>query len=196
MQRRTRQLRRLASRHAAGMTLLEVLLAVVLMVLISVSITTAISAIVSMERRSRQTVAAYELANRLMLRHLDTFLDKTEPMPDKTLKIEHNGELFFFDMSVDRVRMEVNSSQAGNSLQGLNRYQIATITILEAEGDPDNPTRGEPLATISRLYDPATARNPDTIGKVDADGIGRLLESVFGEEVKLPPISNTPKRGN
>jgi len=189
--------RRPAHPRSRGMTLLEVLLAVVLMVLICVSITTAVSAIVSMERRSRQTVAAYELANRLMLRHLDTFLDKTEPMPDKSLKLEHNGELFFFDMAVDRVRMEVNSSQRGNALQGLNRYQIATITILEAEGDPDNPTRGEPLAAISRLYDPATARNPDTIGKVGADGIGELLRNVFGDEIQIPipPTTPTPRGG-
>jgi hypothetical protein len=168
------------------MTLLEVLLAVVIMVLMATTITTAISAIVAMERRSRMTVAGYELASRLMLQHLDTFLDKSTPMPDKSLPLEHNGDLFFWDMTIDRVRMQVNATQEGGSLQGLNRFQLATITIFEAEGDCSNPTRGEPIATLGRLYDPATARNPDTIARFGADAIGEMLRSIFGDAIQVP----------
>lgn len=180
-----------------GMTLLEVLLAVTLLVFIAVSFTTAINTIVGLEGRSRKTVAAYEIANRLMLQYLDTFLDKQVTMPDQNLPLEYGDGLYYWRLDTDRAQMVINqrqSSASGTGFQGLNRYEVATISIFEAEKVEDGPAiRGGQLASLSRVFDPATARNPDAISRVGTEGIEILLKKITGQDIPIPAGGGAPK---
>jgi type II secretory pathway pseudopilin PulG len=180
-----------SSRRA--MTLLEVLLAVTLLVFIAVSITSAINTIVALEVRARRAVAGYEVANRLMLEYLDTFLDKKVAMPDPSLPLEFGDHMYYWELHSDKAQMEINQRQNTTStgFQGLSRYEIATITIYEAEETIDGPAiRGERLASLSRIFDPATARNPDAINRVGEEGIGIIIRKITGQDI---PIPNAPK---
>lgn len=174
------------SRSSAGLTLLEVVLAVVILGLVAAAISGAISTVEAMNARSRQMVAAYELAHRLIL----TWLDDQKRMPAQTLPLDYGPYTFMWDMQEDNVRMVINEAQkanSGSSPLALSRFKLVSITVYMAEGDPRQPYKGPELATLKRLYDPAAARNPESMKALkDPDNLARLIREITGQEVPIP----------
>lgn len=177
-------------RHAGavsrrGLTLLEILLAVTMLVLVTTSITAAISAITAMEARSRKRVAACELANRLILQ----YLDEEEALPSSSLPLDYGKDRYFYELTPWQSRMEINRRQqsSGSNLQGLARYKVVRVTVYEAEEDGEYPIKGQQLASIERIFDPATARNPDTIAKLDQNAVLKMINSITGGQAPTPP---------
>ena len=199
MHTRPRQLRltpatrtRRSAPSRRGLTLLEILLAVVMLVLVTTSITAAISSITAMEARSRKRVAACELANRLILQ----YLDEEETLPSTSLPMDYGKERYFYELTPWQSRMQINKKQegVGSNLQGLARYRVVRVTVYEAEMEGDYPIKGQELATIERIFDPATARNPDTIAKLDENGVLKMINAVTGGQAPPLPAATGEKR--
>lgn len=179
--------RRLRRRTLApGLTLLEVVLAVVILGLVAAAISGAISTVEAMNARSRQMVAAYELAHRLIL----TWLDDQKRMPAQTLPLDYGPYTFMWDMQEDSVRMVINEAQKANSgasPQALSRFKLVSINVYMSEGDPRQPYKGPLLASLNRLYDPAAPRNPESMKNLnDLDNLGRLLRDITGQDIPIP----------
>ena len=170
------------SRH--GLTLLEILLAVTMLVLVTTSITAAISTITAMEARSRKRVAACELANRIIIQ----YLDEKKSLPLEAKPLDYGKDRYFYELTPWQSRMQINRTQesAGPNLQGLARYKVVRVTVFEAEESGDYPVKGQRLASIERIYDPATARSPDSIQKTNVE---ELINDLFPQGATPPQSS-------
>jgi prepilin-type N-terminal cleavage/methylation domain-containing protein len=158
-----------------GLTLLETVLAVVILGLIAAAITGAISTAESMNTRARQTLAAHELAHRLIL----IALDDRDRLPAETLPLEYGAFRFMWDRSEEPVRMSVSDAQTsrGSAPQALSRFRLLNVKIYAAEGDSPQPYKGIVMASLSRVYDPAAPRNPESVQVYrDPRKVGELIE--------------------
>ncbi len=175
---------RRSARRASGLTLLEVVLAVVMLSGVTASIMSAIAYVERGDARDRRRLAAYEVANRLVLQ----WLDDSKAMPEPWLPIAYGDRYqFFFELSITPATMVLNERQGGageTTLQGLDRYRIVAVRIMDA--DESDPRRARPstdeLALIWRVYDPAASRNPDSttrFGK-NTENILSLINLVLG----------------
>lgn len=166
--------------HAPGITLLEVVLAVVMLGLVAGSLTGAISAIESMSAHNKRMLAAYELANRLVL----TWLDNPKLLPPSSLPLDYGPYTFMWDYDLMGVQMRINDAQrstSGAAPQALDRFEVISITIFEAEGDGPQPRPGEEIALLSRMYDPAAPRNPESMKNiVEGENLERLINKLGG----------------
>lgn len=162
------------------MTILEVVLAVFLLGLLAASVAGALNAANAMDERNRQTLAAYELANRLVL----TWLDDKKRMPAETLPLDYGNYQFMWDKQAERVRMRINDRQksSGASVpQALERFRMITINIYLAEGEGPQPRPGTLMASLTRIYDPAAPRNPESMKNIqDKDTLLELINSLTG----------------
>lgn len=158
------------------MTLLEVVLSVLLLSLVAATVTAAISSITGMESRNRQRLGAYELGNRLLLQ----FIDDEEALPDPALPLEYGPSLYFWDMSQSPMKMDISGAQqsSGANLLGLDRYRLLNVTVYGANVAREIPTRAEPLASISRVYDPVLPRNPDSMQALGSD-VNKITERII-----------------
>jgi type II secretory pathway pseudopilin PulG len=143
------------------MTLLEVLLAVLLMSFAAAAIMRAISSIATMESNGRKRLQAFEIANRLILQ----FLDDEDAMPGQGLPLDYGNNRFFWDLDKTPCRMVINKKQefGGANLQALDRYLLIGVTVYETRTEGNFEVKGEPIAFLSRVIDPAAPRNPDTL---------------------------------
>jgi hypothetical protein len=161
-------------------------LAVVMLGLIAAAITGAISTVESMNERGKKMVAAHELGHRLVL----TWLDDQKRMPAETLPVDYGAYTFMWEAEEQNVLMNINQAQKSNSgtnPNGLNRFKLVSINVYDTEGDPKQPYRGTLMATLNRLYDPAAARNPESMKNItDPDNLGKLLRSITGQDFAIP----------
>lgn len=173
-------------RSRRGTTILEVILSVVILGLVAAAITSAISAGETMNGRARQMVAAYEMAHRLVL----TWLDDERRMPAETLPLDYGPYQFMWDKNESNFRMEINDAQRRSSSsapQALSRFKLITVNVYMAEGDSRQPYKGTLLATLSRMYDPAAPRNPESMKTItDPDKLGKLIRDLTGQGVDAP----------
>jgi Tfp pilus assembly protein PilV len=173
-------------RHAPpsrrAITLLEVILAVLILSLSVAAVTMAISAILGMESSGRKRVEAYEVANRLLLQYLD---DKSA-LPSDALPIAYGDHRYFWSLDKTPTRMVINRKQesSGAALQATDRFSLVGVTVFDSEQVRDLEVRGEPIAFISRVVDPAAPRNPDTLSKYDDP---RMIEEMLKETLRLAP---------
>ena len=161
-------------RHSRrGITLLEVLLAVLLMSLTVASVMGAVSSIAAMESGGQRRLEANEIANRLMLQ----YLDDDRALPEKSLPITYGDHRYFWELDQTPARMVINRKQesAGASLQAVDRFRLIGVTVYDADRNGNFETRGEPLASLSRVIDPFAPRNPDTLETFDAQRIGTMV---------------------
>jgi type II secretory pathway pseudopilin PulG len=168
--------RRAPSFSARALTLVEVLLSVALLSLAIGVVMNAVGSILTSESRGRERLAAYEVANRLILQ----YLDNARSMPRSDLPIEYGDYRFYWDMSETPANMVINSRQesSGANLMALNRYGLLCVEVCRVERVGDTETRGEPLALISRAMDPAATRNPDSLEAVGIDGVIQTIQRI------------------
>lgn len=168
-------------------------MAVVLLGLVATAVMSAVGFVLGSEGRSRKILAATEIANRLILQHLDD----PKQMPDRSKPIEYGEYRFAWEESLNSVSMDLSSSGRRSAPSGsnahLSRFRLVTINISEAEDSGHGGIiKGEPLATLSRIYDPTAARNPDALDRFgkDPDRVRGLLSVVTGDESALSPGSS------
>ncbi len=170
-------LRTLHCAHA--LTLVEVLLSVALLALAIGVVMSAVSSIAGMEGNGRKRLAAYEVANRLMLQ----YLDDAKKMPDKNLPIEYGDRTFYWELDETPAVMKVNHRQeAAGNLQALDRFKLVVVTVYDQSTEGGMDTVGEPLALLSRAIDPYAPRNPDSLDTFDKDQskITDMIRSLVG----------------
>lgn len=173
---------------APGLTILEVVLAVVMLGLVAAAVTSAISAIETMSARNRRVLAAHELANRLVLQ----WLDNRKDMPPSSRPLDYGPYSFMWDSQVDTVVMKINDTQrrvSGSTPQALDRFELFTVTIFDAEGEGPQYRPGPPIATLSRMYDIAAARNPESAQNIqDMEILQEIIRKIGGgASIPTPP---------
>jgi len=150
-----------------GLTLLEVVLAVVLLAMVAATALSISSAIIGMQIREQRTLAAAELANRLLLQ----FLDDESTMPSPSAPLEYGPDRYRWSMSKENVtwreaRTDTASTVQSNSRLSLDRLTVVRVRVWlgEESGGDLSPGNGQPEVTLTRMVDPLAAvnRNPDT----------------------------------
>ncbi|MBC7834564.1 MAG: hypothetical protein H7Y88_05625, partial [Phycisphaerales bacterium] len=181
---------------ARAVTLLEVVFAVLLMTTVALAIISTIAFIARLGAVNEQTLAAYEVGNRLLLQNLDD----PEQMPDARLPLAY-GERhrFAWEFTEEPVRMKVKQderTQQAEANVSMSRYRLATVRVYDYEQfSTGGGRRGEELAVLTRLYDPfgvTVFRNKDVTERVatSAAGLRRIMESINpggGEAAPMPP---------
>ena len=164
-----------------GMTFIEVVLASAMLAIIAGAMFGAYGFAIAAEARDQQTLAAAELANRLIL----NFLDSPSGMPDQTKVIEYGPLRFRWQYAEERVRVvEAQGDQRdrnkGTPLSN-NRFKQVTVTVWLSEQSGGSrfldPTL--PQSTLSRIFDPIYPRNPDSFMKMvsgKGEDFNRLVE--------------------
>lgn len=165
------------------MTILEVVLAVLLLSLVAASVMGAISSINQMQFNNRERLAAFEVANRLILQYLD---DPTE-MPRDSLAIDYGQYKFFWKLDETTAAMEINpkhQTSGGASLNALDRFRVVAITVFESKQSGEFPVAGEPIASMTRMIDPFTPRNADSMDALgrDPEKLRRWLNPLLGNQ--------------
>jgi hypothetical protein len=182
-------------RSAPALTLLEVLLAVLLLSLTICIVMGAVSSLAGAEGRGKMRLAAYEVANRIMLQ----FLDDEKALPPKNEAIEYGPYRFMWRLDKTTATMTINRKQesAGANLQKLDRYQLVCITVFEAEQNGNFEIKGEPLAYLTRVIDPFAPRNPDSIETFtgDMDKINGLIQNILGGSADTGSGGSAPLQG-
>lgn len=174
--------RQRSRRCAPGLSLLEVVLSVVMLTGVATSIMSAIAYVERADARDKRRLAAYEVANRLVLQ----WLDDSKQMPEPNLPIAYGDRYqFFFELSVTQVRMELNEEQnrAETTLQGLDRYRLVAVRVFDSDdSDPRASVAGEELALLWRIYDPAFNRNPDAMTRFGErpENVLELINLILG----------------
>ncbi len=170
-----------------GLTLLEVILAVVLLAVVASAALSISSAIIGFQIREQRTLAAAELANRLLLQ----FLDDENSLPSPSAPLEYGAERYRWTMSKDTVttreaRPDTASTTQSNSTLKLDRivHVRVKVWLSEESGGDMSPDQGQPQVTLSRLIDPlaVVSRNPDSASKLLSDEQRRrqFMEQVTG----------------
>ncbi len=165
----------------SGLTLLEMVLSVMILGIVAATLMQAVGYVIGVEARTRRLIAANELANRLILQYFDD--DKA--MPDRSRPLEYGDHIYGWDIEVQTVTMDlsnpVRDSMSAMAIQFLSRFKLLTITVYEAERGPSGGLiLGEPMATLSRTFDPTVVRNPDAMSRWGEDRIQQLVGTLTG----------------
>ena len=170
-----------------GLTLLEVVLAVVMLGMVATSVMSAVAFVLGTEGRSRKILAATEVANRLILTHLD---DKKN-MPSRAAPIDYGPYRFTYDVDISTVSMELSSAARDNasrtntsggnaSATSLSRFKLVTVNVyVGEERSVGGVDKGEQLASLSRIFDPTAVRNADVMSRFNDDPT--RLSELIGE---------------
>jgi hypothetical protein len=140
----------------------------------------AVASIAGNEAYERRRLAAYEVANRIMLQ----YLDDEKALPPKTEAIEYGNYRFMWRLDKTSATMTINRKQeaSGANLQKLDRYLLVCVTVFDAAQNGDYEVKGEPMAYLTRVIDPFAPRNPDSIETFtgDMDKINKLIQGILG----------------
>ena len=159
------------------MTLLEIVLAITLLTILFGVVFGMIGMMDNIQLRNQRSIAATEVAHRLVLAHLD---DDTA-MPSKTLPIEYGRFRFMYDLRQETVVMELGRTQRSGDVspQGLDRFQMVTVNVYDAAPAGDYFEKGELVGQLQRVYDPFAPRNPDSANRYFSDP-NKLLQRLNG----------------
>lgn len=168
-----------------GLTLLEAVCAVAMLAIVATSMFGTIDFIMSRQTSQERHLAAMELANRLMLQHLN---DPRELEDDVNLPIRyHSGpraDLFRWDMQISEVDVQLDDAVHNLEDNALNftKRNLEHITIrvwLSEHSGGSYMADGSPvLVELKRLADPAAMRTPEQIENLYKDP-DRIID-IFG----------------
>jgi type II secretory pathway pseudopilin PulG len=179
-----------------GLTMLEVVFAVLLLGLVATSISSLLSLASRLHTDNIQRLGAYEVANRLILMHLD---DRNSP-PSDSAPISQGNYRYRFSIKEEPVKMKVKQTAATARSQGqvpMDRFKRVTVTVWIVDdssgGDNRYAAAGEQMAELTRIYDPFADlfRNPDSRDRLvnSPEGLQDLIRrfSTQGNQEQAPP---------
>tara|TARA_R110000868_G_scaffold119469_1_gene316594 strand:+ start:312654 stop:313217 length:564 start_codon:yes stop_codon:yes gene_type:complete len=168
-----------------GATLIEAVLATVLLGMVAATLASAVSFMNSSQRRMQQRLGAAELSNRLMLQ----YIDDQDGMPDKSLPIEYDMDLYRWTLDVEPVEFEMAEpppEAADNTIgSGINFDRIRLVSIRVWLSEDSGGGRGFsnefPNSQLTRLIDPLAFSNPDSLQTMidSPGGMERLFERLM-----------------
>lgn len=170
-----------------GVTFLESVLGVVLLGLVTASLAGAVSFMVNTQKRLEHRLGAAELANRIILQHIDDDLS----LPSQSLPLEYADSLYRWSLEKQQVRFQTRTAgvaaASGAGVVGggvsLDRIHMVTVRVWLAPDsggsyayDPEVPG-----AVITRLIDPLAFSNPDSLDTMlnEPGGMERLMNQVL-----------------
>ena len=177
-------MRRRAYTTRRGVTFLEAILASVLLAMVASTLAGGVSFMTQSQRRMDQKLGAAELANRLILQ----FIDDRESLPDRSLPIEYDIDLYRWTLEeapVEFVFDNIQDDSAGGVGGGASLSRIKLIKVrvwLAADsGGSRSYTSEVPHCEITRLIDQLAFNNPDSLKTLleQPGGIERLFESMM-----------------
>ena len=163
----------ITTRSARGVTMIEVVLASVLLAMIGITMVSGLGYIHASHRRHEAMLGAAEMANRIMLQHLD---DPTS-LPSDALPIAYGarGELrYYWKVKIETVdlRLDPKGALAGagrtSGIRLNDLLDVVTVSIWKEQVPNVNPANtGEPPDfMLKRLINPVATRNPDSMMKI------------------------------
>jgi len=172
------------------MTLLETVLAVAIIGMVAASMFGTIDFLLARQTHQERTLAAMELANRLMLQYLD---DPSELEDDEGLPLRYhmgpNADLFRWDMEVGDVRIDLDEAVATVDDEGaqdfanykLNHVRIR-VWLAEQSGGTYRPEGSPVVVELSRLVDPAALRTPEQVWNLmnNPERLNEMIENLGG----------------
>ena len=167
-----------------GVTFVEAILASVLLAMVASTLAGGVSFMSNSQRRMDQRLGAAELANRLVLQ----YIDDRESLPDKSLPIEYDIDLYRWTLEESPVEFVFDNivdddSNGVGSGASLTRIKLITVRVWLAadSGGSLSYTSEVPNSTITRLIDPLAFNNPDSLETLlqQPGGIERLFESMM-----------------
>ncbi|MHA7814739.1 MAG: hypothetical protein ACX94C_15260 [Phycisphaerales bacterium] len=167
-----------------GVTFLEATLASVLLAMVASTLAGGVSFMTRSQQRMDQKLGAAELANRLILQ----YIDDRDSLPDRTLPIEYDVDLYRWTLEespVEFVFDNIQDDSAGGVGGGASLSRIKLITIRVWLSDESGGVRSYntqvPHCEITRLIDPLAFNNPDSLKTLleQPGGIERLFESMM-----------------
>ena len=171
--------------HRRGATLIEAVLATVLLGMVAATLASAVSYMNTSQRRMQQRLGAAELANRLMLQ----YIDDQDAMPNKTLPIEYDMDLYRWTLEVDPVKFEMAQlpldADENDIGSGINFDRIRLVSIRVWLSEDSGGARGFsyklPNSQLTRLIDPLAFSNPDSLQTMidSPGGMERLFERLM-----------------
>ena len=176
--------RALHARARRGVTFLEALLASVLLAMVASTLAGGVAFMTNSQRRMDQKLGAAELANRLILQ----YIDDRESLPDRSLPIEYDIDLYRWTLEEAPVEFVFDNIQADDAAgvgggASLSRIKLITVRVwLSADsGGALAYTSEVPSCTITRLIDPLAFNNPDSLKTLleQPGGLERLFNSMM-----------------
>ncbi len=187
-----RHVHRHANATRAGMTFIEVVAAMALIGVIASMIAGTIAFSRNASNIMHRRAEAAEAAHRIIIQHLeDPALLRTGPK-----RVDLNGTLYGYELEEytllgeedeeagTTIRTKINAAEA--SLDERLSAKIHMLTVHVFLDDPDLPSTGETLATISRVYNPLNTDDPEIllrfINEVMEAEIGRLKDEAEAKQ--------------
>jgi len=175
------------------MTFLEVVLAVVLLGLVTATLATGMGALERTQVRQKQQLACCEVANALML----TYIDDEDSLPSELTPVAYGDAEYRYSMDVGRVVLTLDRAALADSKYSrraatYDRIKQVTVRVWPSEdfGGSFRYNPNLPHASLTRLVDPLSFSNPDTLDtklqteKGLQDLLGNLANLGSGEPVQ------------
>lgn len=184
----------------AGTTFLEVMLSVALLAVVATMIMSAIGNMFAAQIQERQTLAAAELSNRLMLQYLH---DK-RTLPQAGLPVEYGANRFRWELTERSVKLEFARPEALNaraqSSAGLTGIKAVTfrVWLSEESGGSAFYEDGAPRFLLTRIVNPVALRNPDSIEHMlkDPDLYREFIQNFTGANTSPTPAGTGGSGGS
>jgi len=177
---------RIARHHRRGISLIEAVCAVAMLGLVGAGMFGTVDFLLSRQVAQERKLAAMELANRLMLQHLD---DPRELEDDRNLPLRyHSGpkaDLFRWEMETTDVDVELDDAVANLDAEALAfadrslEFVTVRVWLSEHSGGSYRPQQSPIVVELTRLVDPAAMRTPEQVSKFFNDP--ERIKRVFGE---------------
>ncbi|MBL8762547.1 MAG: hypothetical protein JNL50_14730 [Phycisphaerae bacterium] len=181
-----------------GLTFLETLFASALLALVAAAVFGALSFVLGRQHHEQRTLAAYELANRIILQ----YLDDPEQLPDQSLPLEYGKDRFRWTLSIDPVTVTA-ASEAPKDAADTRRSMLDRVKQVSVRvwlGEETGGTRefdasaAHPKASLTRIMYPMAYRNPDAFDRlINSDaGRRRLFDDMTGGNDRSTPAGARP----
>lgn len=181
-----------------GLTFLETLFASALLAIVAAAVFSALSFVLGRQLYEQRTLAAYELANRVVLQ----YLDDPDQVPDPNLPLEYGKDRYRWTLAVDPVTVVASSEtpkDAGDTRRSmLDRVKQVTVRVWlgEESGGSQAFEPGAPIpkAMLTRIMYPMAYRNPDAFDRlINSDaGRRRLFDDMSGGSDRSTPAGARP----
>lgn len=155
--------------------------------MVATTLSSAVSFMSNTQHRLDQKLGAAELANRLVLQ----YIDERDSLPDRSLPIEYDRDLYRWMLEESPVKFDFDNQQSDNNNRvgsgvSLDRIKLITVRVwLDSDsGGSRAYDSGVPNMVITRLIDPLAFNNPDSLNTLLAKpgGIEKLFESLLDLE--------------
>ncbi|MEK6701447.1 MAG: hypothetical protein AABZ53_04230, partial [Planctomycetota bacterium] len=178
-----------------GLTMLEVVFAMALLGLVATTSMAALSYVHKSHSREQKTLAASEIASRLILMYID---DPQSPDKEGELIEWINGQKYRYKLdhgTVNFTSAVPAPDDAPKNVIGLDAIHIVKVRVWlsEESGGSLNFTPNAPYAVLTRIVDPWVAlTRPDSTQRM-ADKYGRSAVMEYARTGQFPGTAPAPK---